>query len=177
MGSSRVVPDQWPLMVDVHTSSIPWLFCMAVVASGLGGALGMASGIFIVPLLIIVAGLDIHVAIGASLISVIACSCGSAGPAMDTALRLPLKVSSATSNYMIGVTATASAAAYFMRGAIVPSIAGPVALGSVVGALVGAQLLVVISADKLRVVFVAVLLMLALAMVFAALGVLGGGLA
>ena len=50
-------------------------------------------------------------------------------PAMDTALRLPIKVSSATSNFMIGVTAAASAGGYFMRGAIVPEIAGPVALG------------------------------------------------
>ena len=44
-------------------------------------------------------------------------------PAMDTALRLPIKVSSATSNFMIGVTAAASAGAYFMRGDIVPAIA------------------------------------------------------
>jgi uncharacterized membrane protein YfcA len=61
-------------------------------------------------------------------------------PAMDTALRLPIKVSSATSNFMIGVTAAASAGAYFIRGAIVPAIAGPVGLGSVVGALLGARL-------------------------------------
>ncbi len=46
-------------------------------------------------------------------------------PAMDTALRLPIKVSSATSNFMIGVTAAASAGAYFMRGDIVTSVAGP----------------------------------------------------
>ena len=92
-------------------------------------------------------------------------------PAMDTALRLPIKVSSATSNFMIGVTAAASAGAYFMRGAIVPEIAGPVALGSVVGALLGARLLVFISPSKLRLVFVAVLLVLAVQMTLAALGI------
>jgi uncharacterized membrane protein YfcA len=97
-------------------------------------------------------------------------------PAMDTALRLPIKVSSATSNFMIGVTAAASAGAYFMRGAIVPSIAGPVALGSVVGALLGARLLVFVAADKLRIVFIVVLLGLAMQMGLAALGIhVGGG--
>ena len=95
-------------------------------------------------------------------------------PAMDAALRLPIKVSSATSNFMIGVTAAASAGAYFIRGAIVPQIAGPVALGSVVGALLGARLLIFISPNKLRVVFVAVLLVLAIEMALAAVGVRGG---
>ncbi|HEY2533686.1 MAG TPA: sulfite exporter TauE/SafE family protein [Xanthobacteraceae bacterium] len=278
-------------------ASVPGLFCISIVASALGGALGMASGIFIVPILTIVAGVDVHVAIGASIVSVIACSCGSAAsflkerltnvrlaivletattlgaasgvllsgvvsvpvlyaifattllvsawqmlmrrrvtavpphdrptpgwarrldsvypdravggdlayrvdrlsaglalmygagllsallgigsgvlkiPAMDTALRLPIKVSSATSNFMIGVTAAASAGAYFMRGAIVPEIAGPVALGSVVGALLGARLLVFISPSKLRLVFVAVLLVLAIQMALAAAGIHGG---
>jgi uncharacterized protein len=97
-------------------------------------------------------------------------------PAMDTALRLPIKVSSATSNFMIGVTATASAGAYFMRGDIIPAIAGPVALGSVLGAILGARLLMKLSNDKLRLLFVAVLLVLAAGMLLAALGIhLGAG--
>jgi len=224
----------------MELSTISWLFAAAFGASALGGVLGMASGIFIVPILTLLFGVDIRVAIGASLVSVIACSCGSAAPflkgrltnirlavvletattlgaltgvflvgiastsflyglfavilaisaqqmlarrhevvdasppnvkswatvlrlhssvpdrvlgkdvpyqvgrvplglalmygaglisallgigsgvlkipAMDTALRLPIKVSSATSNFMIGVTASASAAAYFVRG-------------------------------------------------------------
>ena len=275
-------------------TSVPGLFCISVGASTLGGVLGMASGIFIVPILTLVANVDVHLAIGASLVSVIACSCGSAGPflkepltnvrlavvletattlgaasgvllsgvfpvpilfatftavflasawqmlmrrrdaaipddgapatgwarrldavypdrnlggevayrvdrlsmglglmygagllsallgigsgvlkipAMDTALRLPIKVSSATSNFMIGVTAAASAGAYFIRGAIVPEIAGPVALGSVVGALLGARLLVIVTPGKLRLTFVAVLLVLAVWMALAAVGV------
>jgi len=278
----------------VLAASALGLFCISVGASAVGGVLGMASGIFIVPILTTIAGLDIHVAIGASIVSVIACSCGSAAaflrerltnvrlaivletattlgaasgvllsgavpvpvlyaifavvlllsawqmlrrrqvavmpadgklpqgwtrrldavypdrvlgrdvsyrvdrlpaglglmygagllsallgigsgvlkiPAMDTALRLPIKVSSATSNFMIGVTAAASAGAYFIRGAIVPDIAGPVALGSVVGALLGARLLVFVPPAKLRLVFVAVLLVLAIQMTLAAFGI------
>jgi uncharacterized protein len=275
-------------------ASVPALFCISAGASAFGTTLGMASGIFIVPLLIIVAGLDVHIAIGASIVSVIACSCGSAAPflrqrftnvrlaivletattlgaatgivlsgvipvpilyaifaavlgvsawqmlmrrhvvavpvdhrsatrwarkldaiypdqalgvdvaygvdrlwsglvlmygagllsallgigsgvlkipAMDAALRLPIKVSSATSNFMIGVTAAASAGAYFMRGVIVPEIAGPVALGSIIGAALGARLLLFIPPSRLRLIFVAVLLVLAIEMIFAALDV------
>ncbi|HEX7667690.1 MAG TPA: sulfite exporter TauE/SafE family protein [Polyangiaceae bacterium] len=92
-------------------------------------------------------------------------------PAMDTALRLPLKVSSATSSFMIGVTAAASAGAYFVRGDIVPAIAGPVALGSVVGAIVGARVLFVVSTKRLRGFFVGVLVLLAVQMALAAFGV------
>jgi uncharacterized protein len=276
--------------------SAPELFCIAVGASALGGALGMASGIFIVPILTMMVGVDVRVAIAASIVSVIACSCGSAAsflrqrltnvrlaivlevattlgaasgvllsgvipvpalyaifaavllvsawqmltqrraaavprfgestgwvrrldsvypdhasgrdvayrvnrlpaglalmygagllsallgigsgvlkiPAMDTALRLPIKVSTATSNFMIGVTAAASAGAYFMRGAIVPEIAGPVALGSVVGAFLGARLLAFIPPARLRLAFVAVLLFLAIQMAVTAAGIHGG---
>jgi hypothetical protein len=272
-----------------------WLFVAAFGASALGGVLGMASGIFIVPLLTLLFGIDIHRAIGASIVSVIACSCGSAAPflkgrltnirlaivletattlgaltgvflvgavstsflyglfaiilvlsakqmlarrrevieatapnvkswatllrlhstfpdhasgedvpyqvsrvplgmllmygaglisallgigsgvlkipAMDTALRLPIKVSSATSNFMIGVTAAASAGAYFVRGDIDIRIAGPIALGSVVGALVGARMLMSLPAGKLRIFFVFVLLILAVQMFSSAFGI------
>jgi hypothetical protein len=272
-----------------------WLFAMSIAASALGGALGMASGIFIVPILTMFGGVGIHSAVAASLVSVIACSCGSAAPffkggltniriaivletattvgalcgvllagllsksvlyfifaailflsaqqmlarrrepvvvpeelssndwatvlrlhssypdralgrdvlyrvrrvplalalmygaglisallgigsgvlkipAMDTALRLPLKVSSATSNFMIGVTAAASAAAYFARGDIDPAIAGPVAVGSVIGALLGARFLMAVSSAKLRLFFVAILVLLALQMLLSAFG-------
>jgi uncharacterized protein len=61
-----------------------------------------------------------------------------------------------------------------MRGAIVPEIAGPVALGSVVGALLGARLLVFISPRKLRLAFVDELLVLAIQMGLAAAGIHGG---
>ncbi len=272
-----------------------WLFAGAFGASALGGVLGMASGIFIVPILTVLFGRDIHVSIGASIVSVIACSCISAAPfikgrltnirlaivletattlgaltgvfligivptsvlyalfaailalsamqmlsrrcetieaistdvtswattlrlhssypdqvtgqempyqvghvpfgmvlmyaaglisallgigsgvlkipAMDTALRLPIKVSSATSNFMIGVTAAASAGAYYVRGDIDTDIAGPVALGSAIGALVGARLLMGLPAHKLRIFFVIVLALLAVQMILSAFGV------
>jgi uncharacterized membrane protein YfcA len=272
-----------------------WLFVAAFAASALGGVLGMASGIFIVPILTLLFGVNIHTAIGASIVSVIACSCGSAAPflkerlinirlaivleiattlgaltgvfligiiptaylyglfaailalsarqmlarrsevldtgvpatrswatllhlhssfpdrelnretsynvgrvplglplmygaglisallgigsgvlkipAMDTALRLPIKVSSATSNFMIGATAAASAGAYFVRGDIDTTIAGPIALGSVLGALAGARLLMGLPADKLRIFFVVVIALLALQMLASACGV------
>src|SRR5580704_8768913 len=256
-----------------------WLFAVSLGASALGGTLGMASGIFIVPVLITFGGVDIHAAVAAGIVSVIACSCGSAAPflrasltnirvaivlevattlgaltgvllagvlpvpflfllfavvlllsawqmmvrrreptnalqnagatdwatalrlhssypdgiagrdvsyrvhriplglvlmygaglisallgigsgvlkipAMDTALRLPIKVSSATSNFMIGVTAAASAGSYLMRGEIIPLIAGPVALGSVLGSVLGARILLAVNNERIRLLFV-----------------------
>jgi uncharacterized membrane protein YfcA len=271
-----------------------WLFAVALGTSMLGGVLGMASGIFIVPILTMFGRIDIRTAIGASLISVIACSCGSAAPflkerltnirlavlletattsgalcgvflaglvatpvlyvifalilllsaqqmlarrkeaiislagdtgrwaalrldssyperapdrevaysvqrlpfgmalmygaglisallgigsgvlkipAMDTALRLPIKVSSATSSFMIGVTAAASAGAYFARGEIITAVAAPIALGSVVGAVLGARILMSVANDKLRLMFIVILLILALQMMLAAFGI------
>ena len=273
-----------------------WLFGVSLAASALGGMLGMASGIFIVPILTIFGHIEIHTAIGASIVSVIACSCGGAWPflknrltnvrlaivletatttgalsgvalagivpvsylyflfavilflsahqmlakrrspvlalapapaslwsralgldssypdrelgrevpyrvhrvalgmvfmygagvisallgigsgvlkvpAMDSAMRLPIKVSSATSNFMIGVTAAASATGYFMRGSIVTNIAGPVALGSVLGAILGARTLLMVSNDRLRLLFVAILVLLGIQMLFSMFGV------
>ncbi|HXR90580.1 MAG TPA: sulfite exporter TauE/SafE family protein [Steroidobacteraceae bacterium] len=268
------------------------LFSISLLSSLLGGVLGMASGIFIVPLLVGLLALDIRTAITASIISVVACSCGGAGaalraglvnirlavvlevattlgalsgvlifglvpksglyglfaailvlsayqmlrprrelaehevsvrhpwaafdgaypdgadgkrvpyrverlplgmglmygaglvsallgigsgvlkiPAMDTALRLPIKVSTATSTFMIGVTGVASAGAYMARGLVAPSIAGPVVLGSVLGAALGAHVMLRLSGDKLRIFFVAVLVLLAVEMLIKALGV------
>jgi uncharacterized membrane protein YfcA len=92
-------------------------------------------------------------------------------PAMDTALRLPIKVSSATSNFMIGVTAAASAGAYFIRGDIVTAIAGPVALGSVAGAVLGGRILMRVSNERLRLLFVVILVVLAVQMLLQAFGV------
>lgn len=278
----------------MSAATIFGLFVVSFGASALGGVLGMASGIFIVAILTLFFGIDVHLAIGASIVSVIACSCGSAAPflkarltnvrlalvletastlgaltgvlligiiptaflyglfavilavsaqqmlarrreaaglapperswgtrlrlhssfpdrsagrdvayhvsrvplglvlmygaglvsallgvgsgvlkvpAMDSALRLPIKVSTATSNFMIGVTAAASAGAYFMRGDIDIDMAGPVALGSVLGALLGARLLMGIPTDKLRLFFVAVVVLLAIEMLLAAFGV------
>ena len=271
-----------------------WLFAVSLGASALGGMLGMASGIFVVPVLTMFGHLDIRTAIGASIVSVIASSCASASPylkgglvnirlavvlettttlgaltgvflvgiiptaylfllfalilalsarqmlarrgepagaattadtwgwagalrldasyadrgqrvayrvqrlplgmllmygaglisallgigsgvlkipAMDTALRLPIKVSSATSNFMIGVTAAASAGAYFARGDIVPAVAGPVALGSVIGSIIGARVLLAVPNERIRLLFVVVLVALAIQMALSVFGV------
>jgi len=283
----------------MDTAFMLWLFAVSVAASAFGGMLGMASGIFIVPILTMFGRVDIHTAIGASLISVIACSCGGASPflrngltnvrlaivletattigaltgvmllgivpgrylyflftailflsarqmlarrrdlvlasvpaatedwtaalqldssypdrelgrdvsyrvhrvplgmmlmygaglisallgigsgvlkipAMDTAMRLPIKVSSATSNFMIGVTAAASAGAYFMHGYIITEIAGPVAFGSVVGAIVGARMLLIVSNERLRLLFVIILVALGIQMLLIVFGVHAG---
>jgi hypothetical protein len=79
-------------------------------------------------------------------------------PAMDLAMHMPIKVSTATSNFMIGVTAAASAGVYYMRGEIDPFIAAPVAVGVLIGALGGSYLLPKLRSSTIRLVFVVVLL-------------------
>ncbi|MBI4317805.1 MAG: sulfite exporter TauE/SafE family protein [Chloroflexi bacterium] len=85
-------------------------------------------------------------------------------PAMDMVLRLPLKVSTATSNFMIGVTAAASASLYFARGDIVPIVAAPVAIGVLIGAMAGARAMVRLRTPVIRQIFVFVLVVIALQM-------------
>ena len=87
-------------------------------------------------------------------------------PAMDLAMELPIKVSTATSNFMIGVTAAASAGVYFSRGQIDPFIAGPVAIGVLGGAFIGSQTLGRISSRSVRFTFVVVLTIIAAQMLF-----------
>jgi uncharacterized membrane protein YfcA len=79
-------------------------------------------------------------------------------PAMDLAMGLPIKVSSATSNFMIGVTAAASAGVYFARGDIDPFVVAPVCVGILLGAAVGAQILPRLDSRWVRGLFVLVLL-------------------
>lgn len=81
--------------------------------------------------------------------------------AMDTAMRLPMKVSTTTSNFMIGVTAAASAGIYFERGDIHSLVAAPVALGVLLGATIGAKTLVRLSNTTLRKLFVPILVLIA----------------
>ncbi len=73
--------------------------------------------------------------------------------AMDRAMGLPFKVSTTTSNFMIGVTAAASAGVYLSRGQIVPQLAAPVALGALAGSFAGARSLPKINTKTLRIVF------------------------
>lgn len=84
--------------------------------------------------------------------------------AMDGAMKLPMKVSSATSNFMIGVTATASAGAYFLKGDIRPEIACPVAVGIIVGSYIGAKTMTKMPASQIRKIFVVVLVIVSIQM-------------
>ncbi|MFC3562824.1 sulfite exporter TauE/SafE family protein [Pedobacter jamesrossensis] len=87
--------------------------------------------------------------------------------AMDTVMRVPFKVSTTTSNFMIGVTASASAVVYFQRGYIDPVISMPVAIGVILGSLTGAKLLTKISSPKLlRLIFAFVVALLAVQMIY-----------
>jgi len=91
--------------------------------------------------------------------------------AMDTAMRLPMKVSTTTSNFMIGVTAVASAGIYFSRGDVPPLVAAPVALGVLLGAFLGTRLLTHLSNKALRLIFIPVMVVIALEMVLRGLGI------
>lgn len=86
--------------------------------------------------------------------------------AMDQAMRIPFKVSTTTSNFMIGVTAAASAGVYFHRGFIDPGLAMPVMLGVLLGAFLGTRVLVRARTRMLRLVFSLVILALAVEMIY-----------
>jgi uncharacterized membrane protein YfcA len=86
-------------------------------------------------------------------------------PAMDLAMRLPIKVSTATSNLMIGVTAAAGAVVFLMRGEMDPLLATPVAVGVAAGSSLGSRLLPRLASATIRRLFVAVLLVIAVQMI------------
>jgi uncharacterized protein len=86
--------------------------------------------------------------------------------AMDQVMRIPFKVSTTTSNFMIGVTAAASAGIYLNRGYIKPGLAMPVMLGVLIGSLLGARVLMEAKSKTLRRVFAVVILVLALEMIY-----------
>ena len=85
--------------------------------------------------------------------------------AMDRIMRIPFKVSTTTSNFMIGVTAAASAGIYLKRGYIDPGLAFPVMLGVLAGSLVGARYLVKARVSLLRSIFTLVILALGIEMI------------
>ncbi len=84
--------------------------------------------------------------------------------AMDYIMHLPLKVSSATSNFMIGVTAGAGALVFLARGDVAAVIAAPVALGVTAGALAGSRALPHMNVQALRMIFVIILILIAVEM-------------
>lgn len=85
---------------------------------------------------------------------------------MDNIMKIPFKVSTTTSNFMIGVTAAASALVYLHKGQIDPAIAMPVTIGVISGATIGAKILIKTKTDKLKVVFAIVVTILALQMIY-----------
>jgi len=91
---------------------------------------------------------------------------------MDLAMKLPMKVSTTTSNFMIGVTAAASAGIYFARGDVNPLIVGPVALGILIGAAIGARILLRSRNPTVRKAFALVLAVTAVEMILSAAGVI-----
>src|SRR2546425_4223170 len=86
--------------------------------------------------------------------------------AMDQAMRIPFKVSTTTSNFMIGVTAAASAGVYLRRGYINPGLAMPVMLGVLAGSLLGTRVLVKAQTRSLRLVFAVVIAILGVEMIY-----------
>jgi uncharacterized membrane protein YfcA len=86
--------------------------------------------------------------------------------AMDQAMRIPFKVSTTTSNFMIGVTAAASAGVYLSRGYVDPGLAMPVMLGVLAGSLLGTRILVKAETKSLRLIFSLVILVLGLQMLY-----------
>lgn len=140
--AASVPPDRLADRLGLHESyfdgavggEVPYRVCRSKLGLGLMYVAGTMSGLL---------------GIGSGVLKV---------PAMDLAMRLPIKVSTGTSNFMIGVTAAASAGVYFARGHIDPFIAGPVAAGVLVGATVGGRLLRRLQSSAVRGVFVVVLL-------------------
>ena len=86
--------------------------------------------------------------------------------AMDQVMRIPFKVSTTTSNFMIGVTAAASAGVYLSRGYIDPALSMPVVLGVLLGALLGSRYLMAAQTRVLRLIFGAVIAVLGVEMIY-----------
>jgi uncharacterized protein len=146
----EVAPDAWADALKLHNAYYDEAGGEHVVYRVKGTRLGLA--------LMYIAGLVSGLlGIGSGALKV---------PAMDLAMHLPIKVSSATSNFMIGVTAAASAGAYFMRGDIDPFVVAPVAAGVLLGATAGSRLLGRVRSAAIRQAFVVVLLWIAAQMLY-----------
>lgn len=86
--------------------------------------------------------------------------------AMDTTMKIPFKVSTTTSNFMVGVTAAASAVIYLQRGYIDPGLALPIVVGVLIGAFFGSKILPKTNVKKLRLLFSIVIFFLAISMMY-----------
>ncbi len=95
-------------------------------------------------------------------------------PTMNLLSRIPVKVASATSNFMIGVTAAASASVYFLRGEVHPLLAGPLMIGVVAGAAVGTRLLRRTPPTTVKVLFAVLLIFISINMLYRGITVYRG---
>jgi len=86
--------------------------------------------------------------------------------AMDNIMKIPFKVSTTTSNFMMGVTATASAVIYLQKGYIQPAICMPAVIGVLLGAMSGARILIKANPKKLRMFFAIIIIILAINMIY-----------
>lgn len=86
--------------------------------------------------------------------------------AMDNVMRLPFKVSTTTSNFMIGVTAVSSAIIYLANGYVVPLLAAPVLIGIIIGSFLGAKILNKINVKLLKQIFAVIVVVIALYMIY-----------
>jgi len=86
--------------------------------------------------------------------------------AMDSTMKIPFKVSTTTSNFMVGVTAAASAVIYLQRGYIDPGLAMPIVVGVLIGAFFGSKILPKANVKKLRLLFSVVIFLLAIMMIY-----------
>jgi uncharacterized membrane protein YfcA len=91
--------------------------------------------------------------------------------AMDQIMRVPFKVTTATSNFMIGVTAAASVGIYLKKGYLDPALVAPVALGVLAGAFAGARLLTVVPVNLLRAIFLVAVSVIAVQMIARGMGI------
>lgn len=91
--------------------------------------------------------------------------------AMDNIMKMPLKPYSATSNLMMGVTAAASATVYFFSGAIIPSVAAPLAIGVLIGATIGSRIMQILPAKVIRMIFIPIILYMGIQMILKGFGV------
>jgi uncharacterized membrane protein YfcA len=91
--------------------------------------------------------------------------------ALDEFMKLPIKVSTTTSNFMIGITAAASAGIYFFNGDVNPFIAAPVAIGVLAGSILGTKLLVRIKGSTVRKIFAVILVVVAVEMLLNGVGI------
>jgi uncharacterized membrane protein YfcA len=146
----EVVPDRWADRLKLHGSyfdralgrEVSYRVARTRLGLAVSGVAGVVSGLL---------------GIGGGVLKV---------PVMNLAMGLPIKVCTATSNFMIGVTAATSAAVYYVRGEVLPFVAAPVAVGVLLGAKTGARLLGGMPQQRVRLIFVLVLVVSAAQMLW-----------